>query len=65
VKPIAPGYSKVQIKPNLLGLTEVEGRIPTPHGDIYVKHTLKNGELVSDIQLPQGVEIDNNETNIY
>ena len=65
VKPIAPGYSKVQIKPNLLGLTEVEGRIPTPHGDIYVKHMLQNGELVSDIQLPQGVEIDNNETNIY
>ena len=65
VKPIAPGFSKVQIKPNLLGLTEVEGRIPTPQGDICVKHTLKNGEIVSDIKLPQGVEMCNNETDIY
>ncbi len=65
VKPIAPGGKKIQVKPNLLGLTSVEGRVPTPYGDICVKHTLSNGEIVSEIKVPQGVEICNEETDIY
>ncbi|MBO5737520.1 MAG: hypothetical protein J6S04_06900 [Clostridia bacterium] len=65
VKPITPGGSKIQIKPNLIGLTSVEGRVPTLYGDIYVKHTVVNGEVFSEVTLPQGVEICNEETDIY
>ena len=65
VKPIAPGGKKMQVKPNLIGLTSVEGRVPTLYGDVYVKHTLSNGEIISEIKLPQGIEICNDETDIY
>ena len=65
VQPIAPGSKKIQIKPNLLGLTSVEGRVPTPYGNIYVKHTLLNGEIKSEITVPQGIKVCNDETDIY
>ena len=65
VQPIEPGSKKIQIKPNLLGLTSVEGCVPTPQGNIYVKHTQLNGEIKSEIKVPQGIEVCNNETNIY
>ena len=65
IKPITPGCKKIQVNPNLLGLTSVEGRVPTLYGDVYVKHTVSNGKIVSEIKVPQGVEICNDETNIY
>ena len=65
VKPVTVGCKKIQVKPNLLGLTSVEGRVPTLYGDIYVKHTLVNGEIVSEIKVPQGVEVCNDETDMY
>ena len=57
IKPLTPGGKKVQVKPNLLGLTSAEGRVPTLYGDIYVKHTVLNGEIISEIELPQGIEL--------
>ena len=56
VKPVGNGFEKVEIKPNLLGLKHAEGKIPTPYGDIFVSHRLENGEIISDIVLPEGVE---------
>ncbi len=36
VEPTSPGYSEYQIKPNLGGLEWMEGKVPTPQGDIEV-----------------------------
>nr|WP_245758627.1 amylo-alpha-1,6-glucosidase [Zunongwangia mangrovi] len=36
VQPTAPGYSEYEIRPNLGGLEWMEGKVPTPNGDIEV-----------------------------
>lgn len=36
VKPTAPGYSEYEIKPNLGGLKWMEGKVPTPNGEVAV-----------------------------
>jgi hypothetical protein len=36
VKPSAPGYSEYEIKPNLGGLQWMEGKVPTPKGEVSV-----------------------------
>ena len=65
IKPVTPGCKKIQVKPNLLGLTSVEGCVPTLYGEIYVKHTMQNGEIISEIKAPEGVEICKEETELY
>ncbi len=39
VEPTAPGYSKYDIKPNLGGLEWMEGKVPTPNGEVEVRIT--------------------------
>lgn len=57
-KVIEPGCKTVQIKPNLGNLKFAEGTLPTPYGEIYVKHTrLANGEIKSEIKAPKMVRI--------
>lgn len=34
VKPTAPGYAEYEIKPNLGGLQWMEGKVPTPNGEV-------------------------------
>ena len=36
VKPTAPGYSQYEIKPNLGGLQWMEGKVPTPNGEVVL-----------------------------
>jgi alpha-L-rhamnosidase len=36
VKPLKPGYSEYEIKPNLGGLEWMEGKVPTPKGEVSV-----------------------------
>jgi len=58
IKVVAPGSDVIEIKPNLGDLKFVEGTFPTPHGLLYVKHTLQeNGKIKSDIKAPKGVKI--------
>lgn len=59
VKAIEPGYKKVKITPKLVGLNYVEGCVPTPNGDIYVKHQMIDGKIKSEIKLPNGVFLQN------
>lgn len=54
---IEPGYKKVKISPNLIGLNWVEGSVPTPYGEIYVLHELVDGKICSKIQAPKEIEI--------
>jgi alpha-L-rhamnosidase len=58
IKVLAPGSNEIEIKPNLGDLKFVEGTYPTPHGLLYVKHTLQeNGKIKSEIKAPKGVKI--------
>jgi hypothetical protein len=48
----------VRITPHLGDLKWVEGTFPTPFGIIKIKHEKQaNGKVVSDIQVPEGVEL--------
>ena len=58
VEVVEPGFKKVRITPHLGNLKWVEGTFPTPYGVIQIKHTKgADGKVVSDIQVPEGVEI--------
>jgi hypothetical protein len=52
VRPTAPGYSSVEIRPALLGLKFARGTVPTPHGVISVDLDAQQGVT---IDLPEGV----------
>ncbi len=58
VEVVEPGFKKVRITPHLGNLKRVEGTFPTPYGVIQIKHTKgADGKVVSDIQVPEGVEL--------
>lgn len=56
ITPLAPGFSKVQVKPALGGLTFVSGKMPSPAGEISVDIDTRSakGNEVS-VRLPEGV----------
>lgn len=57
-KVLEPGSKTVLIKPNLGNLKFAEGTLPTPFGEIYVKHTrLANGGIKSEIKAPKMIRI--------
>ncbi len=56
VEPSEPGFKKVKIQPHLGTLSEANGVVPHPRGNIQVslKRTGKNG-VTADITLPEGL----------
>lgn len=48
VKPSSPGYGTYNIEPNLADLKWIEGKVPTPEGDIYVYCDTKQIKVKSD-----------------
>ena len=57
VQAVQPGYQKIKVVPDLGGLSYAEGEIPTPFGTIFVKHTLKDGAVQTELSVPDGIEI--------
>lgn len=58
IRPAAPGFDKVRIKPDLGDLQWAEGTYPTPHGIIKVRHDRQpDGTIKSDVKLPSGVQL--------
>lgn len=57
IRPLEPGFKKVQIAPSLGNLRWVEGVFPTPYGDIEVTHTVESGRVKTDINAPDNVEV--------
>ena len=45
VRPLKPGYAEYIIEPSLGGLKSIEGKVPTPHGDIFVKADERSMEI--------------------
>ena len=50
---LAPNYEKIKINPKLYGLQNLEAKIATPKGEIFVR--VENGK--TQIKVPQGIEI--------
>lgn len=55
IKPTEVAYKSVKITPHLCGLDYAEGELPTVFGNVYVRHEVKNGVVVSTVRLPHGV----------
>ena len=55
IRPIEPGYRKVEIYPRFGNLTKLAGRIPTPHGMIDISIERDSGGTIT---IPVGVEAD-------
>jgi alpha-L-rhamnosidase len=56
VESAAPGFKRVRIAPNLNGLPEVSGTVPSPHGAISVSLRARGEGIDASIELPAGVE---------
>jgi alpha-L-rhamnosidase len=57
IKPTAPGFARVSIRPELAGLRSASGAEPTPRGLIKVSyHSGAEGRLTASIDLPPGTE---------
>lgn len=57
VQALEAGYKKIKVVPDLGDLSFAEGYIPTPHGEIFVRHTKKDNKIITDITLPAGVAL--------
>lgn len=57
IVPLEAGYGKIKVKPALGNLEFAEGTVPTPYGNIYVKHTAEGNSVKTDIKLPKGIEL--------
>lgn len=59
IRPTAPGFSQVLIRPDLAGLQWARGTEPTPRGIIKVNyHPASGSGLVATIDLPSGTQAD-------
>jgi alpha-L-rhamnosidase len=55
IKPTAPGFAQVSIRPELAGLKWASGAEPTPRGRIRVNyHSASEGRLTATLDLPPG-----------
>ncbi|GMW00297.1 MAG: hypothetical protein AMXMBFR84_14350 [Candidatus Hydrogenedentota bacterium] len=58
IKPLAPGFESVLVKPNLGDLQWAKGALPTPHGLITVSHTRHaDGSVMSEVTAPEGIRV--------
>ena len=59
VKPLAPGFTRVRIAPQLGNLKWAEGTYPTPLGPIKVRHDRQpDGSVKSKVEAPPGIEVE-------
>ncbi len=58
VKPTNAGFTKVQISPHIGELTYAKGKVPTPHGDIFVEWHKQGNKIQLDYKAPKEIIID-------
>ena len=56
VRPLAPGFIRLAIRPLLCDLKWAEGKVPTPHGDVALKWALTANGMRLDVVIPAGTE---------
>jgi hypothetical protein len=57
IRPVAPGWREIEIRPQCAGLDWAEGTVPTPHGDITVAWRKVGGEPKLEYQVPPGIKV--------
>ena len=58
IRPIAPGFTRAEIKPQLAELTEAECKVPTIHGSINLKIQDKKDEYIMNVKIPSHILCD-------
>lgn len=56
IRPTAPGFRTVEIRPDLLDLAWARGAMPTPNGEIRIDLKQKGGGMSIALDLPSGEE---------
>lgn len=54
---VEAGGKKVRIKPDLMGLKRVKGKVPTAYGLIEVEHVATENGIKTEYKLPDGVTV--------
>jgi hypothetical protein len=54
VRPVQPGFGEIEIVPHLCDLEWAEGSVPTPRGNVDVRHERKGKRCESRIAVPEG-----------
>ena len=65
IEPLLPGFENFKVEPQALGLNSAEGRIPTPHGNIFIKWEQKNDHLKIRLKVPAGTVAKTKNGNCY
>jgi alpha-L-rhamnosidase len=58
LKPAAPGFGKIAVRPNPCGLTKAAVRVATGRGDARVEWTVSASGFAADIEAPAGTPVD-------
>ena len=54
VEPLSSGFETFKVEPQTLDLNFAEGRIPTPHGNIFIKWEREDDYLKVELDVPTG-----------
>lgn len=54
IEPLTSGFDTFKVQPKTLDLNFAEGRIPTPHGNIFIKWERENNYLKVELKVPEG-----------
>ena len=54
VKPLSSGFDTFKVEPKALSINFAEGRIPTPHGNIFIKWEREDNYLKIELKVPAG-----------
>ena len=55
VRSLAPGWQTIHLAPRRCGLTQVQGTVPSPRGEIEVQWRVSEGTWTVEATLPEGV----------
>jgi len=58
VKPLLPGWEKIQIEPKCLSLPDFSGTVITPKGVVTVAWNKRDGNFSITGQVPEGVPVE-------
>lgn len=57
IRLVEGNYQKIRLEPHLCGLEYVEGKLPTAHGIISVRHEKTENGIVTTVDIPEGTKI--------
>lgn len=58
IRPTDAGFSRCTFAPHPVNLTQAQGRIPTPHGNLHVAWTREGKSVKAELTIPNGVTVE-------